>query len=286
MTHAQPLSTSVLNEQSVLATLNHILDGVKLDLLKLIAVSLLIQSTVIMTTLYMEYLVDVVIAYSQNSMIIVLMFAFTLLCIAFSFVSLIRAKLLTKYSLLLRLQTKGSADNILQNSLRKNVCIGRLALQFESMKHVWHGLTHCTVEFAVDVIISMVLLVMLFSYSVSLSMIFVTVLLFSFLTTNVVNRVVPATGTCNTHALGALQVSPLEDGKTASSSTFNRLLFITESIVVLYIASMMILNSEISLGMALAFIAFKGQLMLSLCNVMDQVAEFKFMQQRLNRLRL
>ncbi|NRA60732.1 MAG: hypothetical protein HRU25_07430 [Psychrobium sp.] len=273
MTHTQTLSIPAMSEKSVLTTLGHMFDGVKLDLLKLIAVSLLIQSTVIMTTLYMEYLVDVVSAYSKSSMIIVLMFAYTLLCIAFLFVSLIRAKLLTKFSLLLNHLAKGSADKTLQKSQRTNVCVGQLALRFESMKHVLHRLTHCSVEFAVDVIISIVLLVLMFSYSVNLSMIFVILVLCSLLTKNVVSRVVPATSTCSGQALGALQVSSLEDAKTARSSTFNRLLFIIEGIAVLYIASMMILNSEISLGMALAFIAFKGQLMLSLCNVMDQITE-------------
>jgi ATP-binding cassette subfamily B protein RaxB len=75
--------------------------------------------------------------------------------------------------------------------------------------------------------------------------------------------------------LGRLQIS---------FTSFNQLLFGLENVLVIYFAAMMVMGNTLSVGMVLAFLAYKSQLTERLANVIEQVIQFKMMRLHLDRI--
>jgi len=64
----------------------------------------------------------------------------------------------------------------------------------------------------------------------------------------------------------------------------NQLLFGLESIIVVYLAALLVLDNQISVGMVLAFIAYKNQLTNSTVSIIEQLIQFKMMRLHLDRI--
>jgi len=69
-----------------------------------------------------------------------------------------------------------------------------------------------------------------------------------------------------------------------SFDSFNKLLFGLENVLVIYFAAMMVMANSLSIGMVLAFIAYKGQLTSRFANLIEQIIQFKMMRLHLDRI--
>jgi ATP-binding cassette subfamily B protein RaxB len=69
-----------------------------------------------------------------------------------------------------------------------------------------------------------------------------------------------------------------------SFDSFNKLLFGLENVMVIYLAALLVMDKSLSIGMVLAFIAYKGQLTGRFTNVIEQVIQFKIMRLHLDRI--
>ena len=69
-----------------------------------------------------------------------------------------------------------------------------------------------------------------------------------------------------------------------SFDSFNKLLFGLENVLVIYFAAIMVMANSLSVGMVLAFIAYKGQLTDRFANLIEQVIQFKMMRLHLDRI--
>lgn len=69
-----------------------------------------------------------------------------------------------------------------------------------------------------------------------------------------------------------------------SFDSFNKLLFGLENVLVIYFAAIMVMANSLSVGMVLAFIAYKGQLTNRFANLIEQIIQFKMMRLHLDRI--
>jgi ATP-binding cassette subfamily B protein RaxB len=69
-----------------------------------------------------------------------------------------------------------------------------------------------------------------------------------------------------------------------SFESFNSLLFGLENVLVIYFAAMMVMANNLSIGMVLAFIAYKGQLTGRFTSLIEQIIQFKMMRLHLDRI--
>lgn len=69
-----------------------------------------------------------------------------------------------------------------------------------------------------------------------------------------------------------------------SFDSFNKLLFGFENVLVIYFAAMMVMENSLSVGMVLAFIAYKKQLTERYANFIEQIIQFKMMRLHLDRI--
>jgi len=69
-----------------------------------------------------------------------------------------------------------------------------------------------------------------------------------------------------------------------SFDSFNKLLFGLENVLVIYFAALMVMANSFSVGMVLAFIAYKGQLTQRFANLIEQIIQFKMMRLHLDRI--
>ena len=69
-----------------------------------------------------------------------------------------------------------------------------------------------------------------------------------------------------------------------SFDSFNKLLFGLENVLVIYFAALMVMSNSLSVGMVLAFIAYKNQLTSRFANLIEQIIQFKMMRLHLDRI--
>lgn len=69
-----------------------------------------------------------------------------------------------------------------------------------------------------------------------------------------------------------------------SFESFNKLLFGLENVVVIYLAALLVMSNSLSVGMVLAFIAYKNQLTSRFANFIEQIIQFKMMRLHLDRI--
>jgi ATP-binding cassette subfamily B protein RaxB len=69
-----------------------------------------------------------------------------------------------------------------------------------------------------------------------------------------------------------------------SFSAFSTLLFGLENVLVIYIAATLVIANSLTIGMALAFIAYKNQLTCRLANFVEQLIQFRMMRLHLDRI--
>ncbi|GHB66490.1 hypothetical protein GCM10008107_14630 [Psychrosphaera saromensis] len=69
-----------------------------------------------------------------------------------------------------------------------------------------------------------------------------------------------------------------------SFESFNKLLFGLENVFVIYFAAQMVMVNSLTVGMVLAFIAYKGQLTQRFANLIEQIIQFKMMRLHLDRI--
>ncbi len=69
-----------------------------------------------------------------------------------------------------------------------------------------------------------------------------------------------------------------------SFESFNKLLFGLENVFVIYFAAVMVMGNSLTVGMVLAFIAYKQQLTQRFANLIEQIIQFKMMRLHLDRI--
>lgn len=309
-------------QQMKLSQLWSKMTGLKSALLKLFALSIVLQVFALATPYYMQWVVDEVLISHDQPLLIVLAIGFGLLSIFTVLATSVRSWLVLRLSSLLNMQM---GVNLLRHLLRlpmnyfESRHVGDVVSRFGSLAQIRERITTGLVEATVDGVMSITVLVMMMLYSVKLSLVVLAAITLyviarfalylplhqateesiqnsakeqsNFLENIRGIQTIKLFGNesqrqgiwQNRYAevinadirLGKLQIG--FDG-------INKMLFGLENVIVIYLAAMLVMEGSLSIGMVLAFIAYKGQLTQRFASLVEQLIQFKMMRLHLDRI--
>ncbi|GEK16130.1 peptidase domain-containing ABC transporter [Aliivibrio fischeri] len=296
--------------------------GLKRALISLLALSLILQSAALLLPYYMQWVVDNVLLSNDTSLLIVLAFGFSLLTIIQSGVSAFRSWLVLRFSSSLNLHMGANLFHHLINlpmSYFEKRHIGDVVSRFGSLSAIREMLTTGLVEAVIDGIMASIVLIMLYVYSPLLATITLGFILLSFLVQlafyypnrRITEESIVAEAKEDTsflESIRAIQTIKLFSHETSrqnlwlnryaevintnirlgkldiAETTFNSLIFGLESILVIYFGALIVIDGDLTVGMLLAFIAYKEQFTTSITNFIDNILSFKLLGLHLERL--
>lgn len=296
--------------------------GLKSALLKLCILSLLLQLFSLATPYYMQWVVDEVLISHDQPLLLVLAMGFALLVVISVITTGVRSWLILRLSSLLNMQM---GINLLHHLLRlpmqyfENRHIGDVVSRFGSLGHIRERITTGLVETLVDGLMALTVLIVMFIYSVKLTLVvLVAVVLYTILRLVLYRPLHQASEEAiqseakeqsnfleNVRGIQSIKLFGNESQRQGiwqnryaevinadirlgklniSFSAANQLLFGVENVIVIYLAAMLVMDNALSVGMVLAFIAYKNQLTDRFANLIEQLIQFKMMRLHLDRI--
>lgn len=311
-------------EKSVLQLnqLWHSIRGVKRSLILLITLSFLLQFFAILSPYYVQLVVDDVLLRSDTNLLKVLAAAFVFLLLIEVFTSYCRQTLILSLASKLNLQM---GTNLFDHLIRLPVDyfikrhMGDIVSRFSSLQQVRELLTNGIVSVAIDGVMALIMLAIMFIYSTTLGFVVLTVSL-----TYAVLRMaffrpfrqlneekILAAAQENSHfmeTVRAIQTIKLFSREALRQnqwqnklvkclnkeiqiaqyqinfSVCNRILFGLENIAIIYLGAMAVMDSLLSVGMLLAFISYKTKFIDATDKLIVKWIEFKMLGLHLERL--
>lgn len=274
------------------------ISGVNAALITLLLLSVLLQVFALVTPYYMQWVVDEVLVSQDQPLLIVLAIGFGLLVVINVFTTSIRSWLVLRVSSLLNMQMGVNLLRHLLRlpmSYFEKRHIGDLVSRFGSLAQVRERLTTGLVETVVDGVMSIAVLVMMLIYSVKLTLVvMIAVTLYALMRFALYLPLHRATEESiqaqakeqsnfleNIRGIQTIKLFTCESARQGiwqnrysevinadirlgrlkiSFDAMNKLLFGIENIVVIYLAATIVMSGGLTIGMVLAFIAYKNQM--------------------------
>ena len=314
----------IKNEQTRMSIFDfgHRIIGLKKAFFQILGLSLLLQIFLIASPIYMQTVIDEGILSNDSNLLSLLAIGFGLLALFEVMTSTLRSFVILTISSMLSIQMANNLfRHLIRLPLNyfENRHIGDTVSRFGSLNSIKELLTTGFVEAIVDGIMSTVMLVMLFLYSPKLTFIALGALCIYFIvrlaffhplkksteetiTTNAseqsnfmetVRGIQAIKLFTNEKEREVLWQNRFADSINASIklgrfnigfSLINGLLFAIENVVVIYLAALLILEGDLSIGMLYAFVAYKQKFMSGAQNLIEKVIEFKMIKLHLDRI--
>ncbi|WDE13325.1 peptidase domain-containing ABC transporter [Thalassomonas haliotis] len=296
--------------------------GLKSSLLKLFALSLILQLFALASPYYMQWVVDEVLISQDQPLLTVLAIGFALLCLFNVLATTVRSYLVLRISSLLNMQM---GVNLLRHLLRlpmnyfESRHVGDVVSRFGSLAQIRERITTGLVEASVDGLMSITVLVMMALYSIKLTLVVVAAItLYVIARFSLYRPLHRATEESiqnaakeqsyfleNIRGIQTIKLfgneaqrqgiwqnryaevinADIRLGKLQISfDAVNKLLFGLENVLVVYLAAGLVMTGSLTIGMVLAFIAYKSQLTQRFASFIEQLIEFKMMRLHLDRL--
>jgi len=309
-------------EQMKLSQLWSKMSGLKSGLIKLIALSLVLQLFTLMTPYYMQWVVDEVLVSFDESLLTVLALGFAFIAIISVITTAVRSWLILRLSSLLNMQM---GVNLLRHLLRlpmnyfESRHVGDVVSRFGSLAQIRERITTGFVETLVDGVMALTVLIMMFVYSVKLTLVVLgAIAIYTIIRLALYRPLHQATEEMiqssakeqssfleNIRGMQTIKLFSNESQRQGiwqnrysdvinseirlgrlniSFDAVNRLLFGLENVLVIYFAATLVMSNALSVGMVLAFIAYKGQLTNRFANLIEQIIQFKMMRLHLDRI--
>jgi len=298
------------------------MSGLKSGLVKLIGLSLVLQVFMLMTPYYMQWVVDEVLVSFDKPLLTVLAIGFALIAIISVSTNAVRSWLILRLSSLLNMQLGVNLlSHLLRLPMNyfESRHVGDIVSRFGSLAQIRERITTGFVETLVDGVMSITVLIMMALYSLKLTAVVVgAIVLYTIVRLALYRPLHQATEEMiqssakeqsnflenirgiqtiklfgnESHCQGQWQNryaevinSEIRLGRlNISFDSFNKLLFGLENVLVIYFAALMVMANSLSVGMVLAFIAYKGQLTSRFANLIEQIIQFKMMRLHLDRI--
>ncbi|MBO9492308.1 peptidase domain-containing ABC transporter [Endozoicomonas sp. G2_1] len=298
------------------------MSGLGIGLIKLIALSLVLQLFALMSPYYMQWVVDEVLVSFDQPLLSVLAIGFALVAVISVVTNAVRSWLILRLSSVLNLQM---GVNLLSHLLRLPMNyfearhIGDIVSRFGSLAQIRERITTGFVETLVDGIMSIAVLVMMLLYSLKLTLVVLAAIaLYTIIRLLLYRPLHQATEETiqnsakeqsnfleNIRGIQTIKLfgneaqrqgiwqnryaevinSEIRLGRlNISFDSVNKLLFGLENVLVIYLAAQLVISNSLSVGMVLAFIAYKGQLTERFANLVEQIIQFKMMRLHLDRI--
>ena len=296
--------------------------GLKAGLLKLIALSLVLQLFALIAPYYMQWVVDEVLISFDKSLLTVLAMGFALIAIISVVTNAVRSWLILRLSSLLSMQM---GVNLLRHLLRlpmnyfESRHVGDIVSRFGSLAQIRERITTGFVETLVDGVMAITVLIMMLIYSLKLTAVVLgAIVLYTLVRLALYRPLHQATEEMiqnsakeqsnfleNIRGMQTIKLFGNESQRQGiwqnryaevinseirlgrlniSFDSFNKLLFGLENVLVIYFAALLVMSNSLSVGMVLAFIAYKNQLTSRFDNLIEQIIQFKMMRLHLDRI--
>lgn len=296
--------------------------GFKRNLLTLFALSIVLQLFALASPYYMQTVVDDVLIYNNDALLKALAIGFALLLIIETFTSGIRKFVILSVSSRLQLQMSASVfKHLLSLPLDyfDKRHIGDVVSRFGSLASIREFLTTGLVTALLDGLMAVITLAVMILYSPKLTLVVVAIML-AYLAVRF--GLLPFIKRLTTEriALAALEQSHFMESVRAilpirvysqevqrhgqwqnklvatlnkditlgkiniGSALTNQLLFGAENLVVVYIGASLVMEGTLSIGMLLAFMAYKARFVSALDGVVNKLIELSMLGVHFNRL--
>lgn len=296
--------------------------GFKRNLLTLFALSIVLQLFALASPYYMQTVVDDVLIYNNDALLKALAIGFALLLIIETFTSGIRKFVILSVSSRLQLQMSASVfKHLLSLPLDyfDKRHIGDVVSRFGSLASIREFLTTGLVTALLDGLMAVITLAVMILYSPKLTLVVVAIML-AYLAVRL--GLLPFIKRLTTEriALAALEQSHFMESVRAilpirvysqevqrhgqwqnklvatlnkditlgkiniGSALTNQLLFGAENLVVVYIGASLVMEGTLSIGMLLAFMAYKARFVSALDGVANKLIELSMLGVHFNRL--
>ena len=296
--------------------------GFKRNLLTLFALSIVLQLFALASPYYMQTVVDDVLIYNNDALLKALAIGFALLLIIETFTSGIRKFVILSVSSRLQLQMSASVfKHLLSLPLDyfDKRHIGDVVSRFGSLSSIREFLTTGLVTALLDGLMAVITLAVMILYSPKLTLVVVAIML-AYLSVRL--GLLPFIKRLTTEriALAALEQSHFMESVRAilpirvysqevqrhgqwqnklvatlnkditlgkiniGSALTNQLLFGAENLVVVYIGASLVMEGTLSIGMLLAFMAYKARFVSALDGVVNKLIELSMLGVHFNRL--
>lgn len=298
------------------------MSGLKVGLFKLIALSLVLQLFALMTPYYMQWVIDEVLISFDKPLLTVLALGFSLIVIISVVTNAVRSWLILRLSSLLNMQMGVNLlRHLLRLPMNyfESRHIGDIVSRFGSLAEIRERITTGFVETLVDGVMSITVLIMMVLYSLKLTAVVLgAIVLYTIVRLALYIKLHQATEEMiqnsakeqsnfleNIRGMQTIKLFGNESQRQGiwqnlyaevinseirlgrlniSFDSFNKLLFGLENVLVIYFAAIMVMANSLSVGMVLAFIAYKGQLTDRFANLIEQIIQFKMMRLHLDRI--
>ena len=322
LTPTSEFESKVENTKMKLSQLWSSTSGVASSLLKLFGLSVVLQVFALISPYYMQWVVDEVLVSFDEALLLVLAIGFGFISIFSVITGAVRSWLVLRVSSLLNMQMGANLlRHLLQLPMGYFEArhVGDIVSRFGSLSQIRERITTGFVETLVDSVMSIAVLVMMALYSVELTMVVVLAIFLYVIVRLVLYRSLhKATEDLiqnsakeqsnfleNIRGIQTIKLFGNESQRQGiwqnryaevinseirlgrlniSFESFNKLLFGLENIVVVYLASVMVIEGSLTVGMILAFIAYKNQLTVRFSNLVEQIIQFKMMRLHLDRI--
>ncbi|PCJ47260.1 MAG: ABC transporter ATP-binding protein [Gammaproteobacteria bacterium] len=298
------------------------MSGLKTGLVKLIGLSLVLQLFALMGPYYMQWVVDEVLISFDRQLLTVLAIGFALITIISTVTNAVRSWLILRLSSLLNMQMGVNLlRHLLRLPMQyfESRHIGDIVSRFGSLEQIRERITTGFVETLVDGVMAMTVLVMMTVYSLKLTAVVLGAMaLYSLVRLALYRPLHQATEEMiqnsakeqsnfleNIRGMQTIKLFGNESQRLGmwqnryaevinseirlgrlniSFDTFNKFLFGLENVLVIYFAAIMVMVNTLSVGMMLAFIAYKGQFTSRIASLIEQIIQFKMMRLHLDRI--
>ncbi|ASP46536.1 peptidase domain-containing ABC transporter [Cognaticolwellia beringensis] len=298
------------------------MSDLKAGLFKLIGLSLVLQLFALMAPYYMQWVVDEVLISFDKPLLTVLAIGFALIAIISVVTNAVRSWLILRLSSLLNMQMGVNLlRHLLRLPMNyfESRHIGDIVSRFGSLAQIRERITTGFVETLVDGVMAITVLIMMALYSLKLTaVVLVAIALYTIVRLALYRPLHQATEEMiqnsakeqsnfleNIRGMQTIKLFGNESQRQGvwqnryaevinseirlgrlniSFDSFNKLLFGLENVLVIYFAAIMVMSNSLSVGMVLAFIAYKGQLTSRFANLIEQIIQFKMMRLHLDRI--
>ncbi|CAH1584186.1 Putative toxin transporter [Vibrio jasicida] len=296
--------------------------GLKRSLISLLLLSIVMQSAALLSPYYMQWVVDNVLMSNDKPLLIVLAIGFGGLSLIQIVVQAFRSWLIVRFSSAINIQMGANLFHHLIRlpmTYFEKRHIGDVVSRFSSINSIRELLTTGIVEAVIDGLMASVVLIMMYLYSPILTFIvfgaalltFFIQLLFYFPNRRITEESIIADANENSSFLETFRGiqtiklfshetirqnnwlnryaevinSDIRLGKLeiAEDSAIN-LIFSLEMTIVVYFGALVVMEGGLTVGMLLAFMAYKNQFTTSITKFIDKIFSFKLLALHLERL--
>ncbi|HIF9268075.1 TPA: peptidase domain-containing ABC transporter [Photobacterium damselae] len=296
--------------------------GLKSSLLTLFSLSLVLQFITLLSPYYMQWVIDNVLLSNDKPLLTVLATGFIILMVIKTSVSSLRSWIVLRFSSSLNLQIGANLFRHLLKlpmSYFEKRHIGDIVSRFGSLSTIREMLTKELIEAIIDGLMASVVLIMMFLYNTTLAIFVLSIVFVSFLVklgfyfpnrrlseeSIAANAKEDTTFLESIRAIQTVKLFSHESNRQniwlnrfsevinadirlakieITESAINDLLFGIETILVIYFGALIVMKGDLTVGMLLAFIAYKSQFITSIMNFIDKILSFKLLGLHLERV--